>query len=68
MSQAAEVERRTTHPITVTVNGTPRSAEVEPRLLLVHFLRETLGPHRDAHRLRHHELRRVHRAASTARR
>ena len=29
--------------ITVTVNGEPRSADVEPRLLLVHFLRETLG-------------------------
>jgi aerobic carbon-monoxide dehydrogenase small subunit len=29
--------------ITVTVNGQPRTAEVEPRLLLVHFLRERLG-------------------------
>jgi carbon-monoxide dehydrogenase small subunit len=29
-------------PITVTVNGEKRSAEVEPRLLLVHFLREKL--------------------------
>jgi carbon-monoxide dehydrogenase small subunit len=29
--------------ITVTVNGEERSAEVEPRLLLVHFLRQTLG-------------------------
>ena len=29
--------------ITVTVNGEPRSAEVEPRLLLVHFLRDRLG-------------------------
>jgi aerobic carbon-monoxide dehydrogenase small subunit len=29
--------------ITVSVNGQARSAEVEPRLLLVHFLRETLG-------------------------
>jgi carbon-monoxide dehydrogenase small subunit len=29
--------------IDVTVNGTPYSAEVEPRLLLVHFLRENLG-------------------------
>jgi aerobic carbon-monoxide dehydrogenase small subunit len=29
--------------ITVKVNGTERSAEVEPRLLLVHFLRENLG-------------------------
>ena len=32
-----------THAITVTVNGQERSGEVEPRLLLVHFLRETLG-------------------------
>ena len=29
--------------VSVTVNGTQQSAEVEPRLLLVHFLRETLG-------------------------
>jgi aerobic carbon-monoxide dehydrogenase small subunit len=29
--------------INVSVNGRPRSAEVEPRLLLVHFLRDTLG-------------------------
>ncbi|MFB4315325.1 (2Fe-2S)-binding protein [Actinomadura sp. 21ATH] len=29
--------------ITVTVNGEPRTAEVEPRLLLVHFLRDELG-------------------------
>jgi aerobic carbon-monoxide dehydrogenase small subunit len=29
--------------VSVTVNGAHRSAEVEPRLLLVHFLRETLG-------------------------
>jgi carbon-monoxide dehydrogenase small subunit len=29
--------------IEVTVNGAVRSADVEPRLLLVHFLRETLG-------------------------
>jgi aerobic carbon-monoxide dehydrogenase small subunit len=33
----------TTRPVTVTVNGQPRAAEVENRLLLVHFLRETLG-------------------------
>src|SRR5438876_8568573 len=32
-----------THKITVTVNGAPHTAEVEPRLLLVHFIRETLG-------------------------
>jgi carbon-monoxide dehydrogenase small subunit len=29
--------------VDVTVNGEARSADVEPRLLLVHFLRETLG-------------------------
>ena len=29
--------------VTMTVNGAQESAEVEPRLLLVHFLRETLG-------------------------
>ncbi len=29
--------------ISVTVNGTAREAEVEPRLLLVHLLREVLG-------------------------
>jgi aerobic carbon-monoxide dehydrogenase small subunit len=29
--------------VTVSVNGQQRSAEVEPRLLLVHFLRDTLG-------------------------
>jgi carbon-monoxide dehydrogenase small subunit len=32
-----------TIPVTVTVNGEERAAEVEPRLLLVHFIRETLG-------------------------
>ena len=31
------------HKITVTVNGTARSAEVESRLLLVHLIRENLG-------------------------
>ena len=29
--------------VTITINGEERSAEVEPRLLLVHFLRDTLG-------------------------
>lgn len=29
--------------VTVTVNGEERSAEVEPRTLLVHFIRENLG-------------------------
>jgi carbon-monoxide dehydrogenase small subunit len=30
-------------PITVTVNGQRHAGEVEPRQLLVHFLRESLG-------------------------
>ncbi len=30
-------------PVTITVNGSPHAREVEPRLLLTHFLRETLG-------------------------
>src|SRR6185503_18983923 len=29
--------------VTITINCEERSAEVEPRLLLVHFLRDTLG-------------------------
>ena len=29
--------------ITVTVNGSPRTSEVEPRMLLVHWIREGLG-------------------------
>jgi carbon-monoxide dehydrogenase small subunit len=29
--------------VELVVNGEPRSADVEPRLLLVHFLRQTLG-------------------------
>jgi aerobic carbon-monoxide dehydrogenase small subunit len=29
--------------VTMTVNGEERTADVEPRLLLVHFIRETLG-------------------------
>jgi len=30
-------------PISVTVNGVKKEAEVDPRLLLVHFIREDLG-------------------------
>ncbi len=33
----------TTQHVSVTVNGELREADVEPRLLLVHFLRDTLG-------------------------
>ena len=31
------------HEITVTVNGEPHTRKVEARMLLVHFIRETLG-------------------------
>jgi aerobic carbon-monoxide dehydrogenase small subunit len=30
-------------PIRVTINGVEKSSDVEPRLLLVHYLRDTLG-------------------------
>jgi aerobic carbon-monoxide dehydrogenase small subunit len=33
----------TARAISISVNGTPRDAEVEPRELLVHFLRDQLG-------------------------
>jgi carbon-monoxide dehydrogenase small subunit len=36
-------EGAVTSPITVTVNGTAHSALVETRLLLAHFLRDTIG-------------------------
>ena len=36
-------EAAATVQIGVTVNGEEQTAEVEPRLLLVHFIRETLG-------------------------
>jgi aerobic carbon-monoxide dehydrogenase small subunit len=34
---------QTTRAVSVTVNGESHAAEVEPRLLLVHFLRQALG-------------------------
>jgi carbon-monoxide dehydrogenase small subunit len=37
------VEAPQLHEVEVTVNGAPRAAEVEARLLLVHLLRGTLG-------------------------
>jgi carbon-monoxide dehydrogenase small subunit len=44
MTQVAPSEQAVvTRPLTVTVNGESRSADVETRLLLVHFLRQTLG-------------------------
>ena len=38
-----EASQPTTVRINVSVNGESREAEVEPRLLLVHFIRETLN-------------------------
>ncbi len=32
-----------THKITLTINGKTRTDQVEPRLLLIHYLREVLG-------------------------
>jgi carbon-monoxide dehydrogenase small subunit len=43
MSESGDGQVDTRRSITVTVNGRPRTAEVESRLLLVHFLRDTLG-------------------------
>jgi aerobic carbon-monoxide dehydrogenase small subunit len=43
MTETAVETGRFTYPVTVTVNGAARSVEIETRLLLVHFLRETLG-------------------------
>jgi len=36
-------DARATQRVTMTVNGAVRSADVEPRTLLVHFLRDHLG-------------------------
>ena len=43
MTETAVDSGALTRSLTVTVNGSARSAEVENRLLLVHFLRESLG-------------------------
>jgi aerobic carbon-monoxide dehydrogenase small subunit len=43
MAASEQLEATRTRALTVTVNGGARSAEVETRLLLVHFLRVTLG-------------------------
>ena len=40
---AAPISRGDTVKITVTVNGTSHDSDVEPRTLLVHYVRETLG-------------------------
>ncbi len=43
MTETVVQEGVTTRAMTVNLNGETRAAEVEPRLLLVHFLRQTLG-------------------------
>ena len=43
MTEAAVETGAFTRTVTATVNGTAHSADVETRLLLVHFLRETLA-------------------------
>lgn len=43
MTETVVQEGMTTRAMTVNLNGETRAAEVEPRLLLVHFLRQTLG-------------------------
>jgi carbon-monoxide dehydrogenase small subunit len=39
----APTEQAATRAVTVTVNGEARSGDIETRMLLVHFLRQTLG-------------------------
>ena len=48
--------------VALTVNGVGHELEVEPRELLVYFLRDRLRPDRDERRLRHVVVRRLHRA------
>ena len=43
MTETATEHSVYTRTVNVTVNGEARSAEIETRLLLVHFLRDTLG-------------------------
>ena len=48
--------------INVRVDGASYTDDVEPRTLLVHYLRETARQGRHRRRLRHQQLRRLHRA------
>ena len=43
MTETAVETGKFTQSVTVTVNGASHSQDIETRLLLVHFLRETLG-------------------------
>ena len=55
-----ETKMAKTH-VTMKVNGAEVEGLVEPRTLLVHFIRENLLAHRHPYRLRDHPLRRLHR-------
>ena len=46
--------------VTMKVNGAEVEGLVEPRTLLVHFIRENLADDRHPYRLRDHPLRRLH--------
>ena len=46
--------------ISVTVNGTAHTHDVEPRTLLVQYIRENGRPDRHEHRVRHVVVRRLH--------
>ena len=46
--------------ISVTVNGVQHTHDVEPRTLLVHYIREQVGLTGTKHRVRHVVVRRVH--------
>ena len=53
-------------PVSITVNGRLHERDVEPRLLLVHFLRDVAGAHWHEDRLRHEPVRIAARCSSTA--
>jgi aerobic carbon-monoxide dehydrogenase small subunit len=52
--------------VTITVNGEQHTADIEPRLLLAHLLRQGLELTGHPHRVRHHQLRCLHGAVRRA--
>ena len=50
----------TTQTVSVIVNGNRVTKQVEPRLLLVHFIRDVLALTGTRRRVRHHQLRCLH--------
>ena len=55
------MEPVTSKTVTVTVNGASYERDVDARRLLVHFIRDALDLTRHPHRLRHRQLRGLHR-------